>query len=95
MNGRREGKKNQRYRRGGEEKSDGFNCIRGTRGSLLLREFSFCLYRLLRPRASARLSVALLSRAVAAAAARKPEIYARNYKLFLAGRDFGVNAVGD
>lgn len=54
-------------------------------------------------RASARFSVALLSRAAAAAAvtttattaARKPEIYARNYKLFLAGRDLGANAGGD
>lgn len=53
-------------------------------------------------RASARFSVALLSRAAAAAVtttatttARKPEIYARNYKLFLAGRDLGANAGGD
>lgn len=51
-------------------------------------------------RASARFSVALLSRAAAVTTtatttARKPEIYARNYKLFLAGRDLGANAGGD
>lgn len=40
---------------------------------------------------SERASVALLSRA----GARKPEIYARNYKLFLAGRDFELNANQD